>query len=141
MNIVPARIISSGVAGLVFGLGLSLSGMVNPAKVQNFLDIAGSWDPSLAFVMGAAVVVTFIGYRLVWRQGRPLFDGSFHLPTLTAIDARLLGGAAIFGVGWGLGGFCPGPAISALGTGGPGALVFVAAMFAGLWAGRQAAGD
>jgi len=137
MTINPARLASSLIAGLVFGLGLTVSGMINPAKVQNFLDIAGTWDPSLAFVMGAAVVVTFIGYRLVFGLGRPLFDRSFFLPALTAIDARLVLGSAIFGIGWGLGGFCPGPAISSLSVGGMGTYVFVAAMLAGMWAGRR----
>lgn len=141
MTIHPARVMASGVAGLVFGLGLSLSGMVDPAKVQNFLDIAGTWDGSLAVVMGAAVAVTFIGYRLSWSRGRPLLDAAFHLPRRSDIDARLVGGSALFGIGWGLGGFCPGPAISAIGTGGAGAWVFVAAMVAGMWAARQVAGD
>lgn len=141
MSINAQRFMASGVAGLLFGAGLTVSGMVNPAKVQNFLDIAGTWDPSLAFVMGAAVVVTFVGYRVAWERGRPLFDTTFQLPTPTVIDARLIGGSALFGIGWGLGGFCPGPAISSLGTGGEGVWVFVAAMFAGMWAARQVAGD
>jgi uncharacterized membrane protein YedE/YeeE len=137
MTFKPSRLASSLIAGLVFGLGLTVSGMINPAKVLNFLDIAGSWDPSLVFVMGSAVVVTFIGYRLAFASGRPLFDQSYFLPTLTAIDARLVGGSAIFGIGWGLGGFCPGPAISSLSVGGTGTYVFVAAMLAGMWAGRR----
>lgn len=137
MTINPARLAASLLAGLVFGLGLTISGMTNPAKVQNFLDIAGIWDPSLAFVMGSAVVVTFIGYRLAFASGRPLFDSRFFTPTLTVIDARLVGGAAIFGIGWGLGGFCPGPAISSLSVGGVGTYVFVAAMIAGMWVGRR----
>jgi len=137
MTFKPARLASSLIAGLVFGLGLTVSGMINPAKVLNFLDIAGAWDPSLAFVMGGAIVVTFIGYRLAFASGRPLFDRSYFLPTLTAIDARLVGGSAIFGIGWGLGGLCPGPAISSLSIGGMGTYVFVAAMLAGMWAGRR----
>ena len=107
------RLLTSLLAGLVFGTGLIVSGMINPAKVQNFLDITGAWDPSLALVMGAALIVTGIGYKLVLRLPHPLFDTKFQIPALTAIDARLLGGAAMFGLGWGLAGFCPGPAITA----------------------------
>lgn len=131
------RVASSLVAGLVFGVGLTVSGMVNPAKVQNFLDVAGTWDPSLAFVMGAAVIVTVIGYRLAMLDPKPLFEAKFFVPTATDLDARLIGGAALFGIGWGLGGFCPGPAMSSLSVGGEGTYVFVAAMIAGMWAGRQ----
>lgn len=125
--------------GLLFGIGLVVSGMADPAKVLNFLDLSGAWDPSLAFVMGGAIVVTFVGYRLVLRRGRPVMGDAFHLPTKTRIDRRLLGGAIIFGVGWGLGGFCPGPALTALGLGQPGTLVFVPAMFIGFWLARQVA--
>ena len=103
--------------GLVFGTGIAISGMMDPAKVLNFFDIAGTWDPSLMFVMGGSFVVTFIGYRLVWRRSTPLFDPRFQLPTSTRIDARLIGGAALFGIGWGIAGFCPGAALPALGTG------------------------
>ncbi|WP_372573554.1 DUF6691 family protein [Ruegeria jejuensis] len=103
--------------GLVFGTGIAISGMMNPAKVLNFFDIAGTWDPSLMFVMGGALVVTFIGYRLVWRRSKPLFEQRFQVPTSTLIDSKLIGGAALFGVGWGIAGFCPGAAIPALGTG------------------------
>lgn len=123
------------VAGLVFGVGLVVSGMANPAKVLAFLDLAGSWDPSLAFVMGGAVVVGFIGFRLVWRRRAPLLGAGFDLPTASAIDRRLLAGAALFGIGWGIGGFCPGPAITALSLAAPGTLVFVPAMAVGLWLG------
>lgn len=126
--------------GLVFGLGLVLAGMSNPAKVLNFLDLgaipSGGWDASLAFVMAGAIAVTALGYRWVLRWPRPLLDSRFHLPSATAIDARIVAGPAIFGVGWGLGGFCPGPALAALGIGGPPALVFVAAMAAGMGAAR-----
>ena len=100
----------NAIAGFLFGLGLVIGGMSNPAKVLNFLDLAGSWDPSLAFVMAGALAVTFIGYKLVFRQPRPLLAARFHLPELKQIDRRLVLGAAIFGVGWGLSGFCPGPA-------------------------------
>jgi uncharacterized membrane protein YedE/YeeE len=126
--------------GLVFGLGLLVSGMSNPAKVLNFLDLggiaAGNWDPSLAFVMAGAVAVTFTGYRLVLRRAQPLFGERFHLPTKRELDIRILAGPAIFGVGWGLAGFCPGPALVALGYGSRGAFIFVAAMVAGMWIAR-----
>lgn len=125
--------------GLTFGLGLVISAMVDPAKVQNFLDIFGTWDPSLAFVMAAAVLVTFIGYRLAWRRPRPAFGERFHLPETTAIDRRLVIGAAVFGIGWGLGGYCPGPAFTGLSLLAPGTIVFVPAMFVGMWFARQAA--
>lgn len=125
------------VAGIVFGLGLIVSGMTDPAKVQNFLDLAGTWDPSLAFVMGGAVLIAFAGYRLATASGAPLFGDRFLLPTSTQIDRRLVGGAALFGVGWGLAGFCPGPAIASLYTGGVSAWIFVAAMLAGMWAARR----
>ena len=105
------------ITGLVFGVGIAVSGMMDPAKVLNFFDIAGSWDPSLAFVMGGALIVTFVGYRLVWRRGAPLFGGRFQVPTSNVIDPKLIGGSALFGVGWGIAGFCPGAAIPALGTG------------------------
>jgi uncharacterized protein len=122
--------------GLLFGLGLIISGMVNPAKVLNFLDIAGTWDPSLAFVMGGAVIVTFIGYKLVFKLKQPIFDSVFHLPTASHIDNRLVAGAAIFGIGWGLAGFCPGPAFTALGTGQSGTVIVVIAMIVGMVAAR-----
>lgn len=126
--------------GLIFGLGLLVSGMSNPAKVLNFLDLgdiaAGNWDPSLAFVMAGAVAVTSIGYRLVLRRMRPLFGERFHLPTKRELDVRILVGPAIFGVGWGLAGFCPGPALVALGYGSRAAFIFVAAMVPGMWLAR-----
>ena len=125
--------------GLLFGVGLIVSGMGNPAKVLNFLDLFGTFDPSLAFVMGGAVVVAFIGYRLVLARPAPLLAARFQVPTRTDIDARLLVGPALFGIGWGLGGFCPGPAFTALGLGAPGTLVFVPAMLAGMWAARALA--
>jgi uncharacterized membrane protein YedE/YeeE len=122
--------------GLVFGVGIALSGMMNPAKVFNFFDVAGTWDPSLAFVMGGAVIITFIGYRLVWRRDAPLFGGRFQIPTSNAIDARLIGGSAIFGIGWGIAGFCPGAAIPALGTGRWEVALFLVAVTAGFYARR-----
>lgn len=122
--------------GLLFGIGLVISGMSNPQKVLNFLDLAaittGTWDASLAFVLGGAVLTTFIGYRVVFRQPKPVLDATFHLPTATQIDQPLLYGAAIFGLGWGLSGFCPGPAFTAFGTGAPLAILFVGAMVIGM---------
>jgi uncharacterized protein len=110
------RILSALIAGLVFGLGIAISGMGNPAKVLNFFDPLGSWDPSLAFVMGGALITTTLGYRLIFtRQSAPLFDSKFHLPTARNIDVNLVGGSALFGIGWGIAGFCPGGAIPALG--------------------------
>lgn len=131
------RIAASLVAGVVFGVGLIVSGMTDPAKVRNFLDLAGLWDPSLAFVMGGAVVVAFIGYRLSFASGAPLFAERFSLPTSTQIDLRLVAGAALFGIGWGLAGFCPGPALASVYSGGASAWVFVAAMLTGMWAARR----
>lgn len=130
------KLVAGYLIGLTFGLGIAISGMINPAKVLNFFDVAGSWDPSLAFVMGGAVLVAFVGYRLVFIRPRPLLDDHFHLPKAGAINARLVGGAAIFGVGWGIAGFCPGGALPALGTGRAEVLLFVAAMLAAILATR-----
>lgn len=121
------------ITGIVFGIGISISGMINPAKVFNFFDIVGTWDPSLAFVMGGAVVVTFIGYRLVWKRERPLFVGQFLVPTSNHIDAKLVGGSALFGIGWGIAGFCPGAAIPALGTGRWEVVLFLGAVALGFY--------
>lgn len=126
------KALSSLIAGLIFGLGLVISGMINPAKVQNFLDVAGNWDPSLAFVMGAALIVTGIGFALLRRVSRPLLDLRFQWPTRTDIDPRLISGSALFGTGWGLAGFCPGPALSAAALGLGPVYVFLAAMLAGI---------
>jgi uncharacterized membrane protein YedE/YeeE len=128
------RLISTYLIGLIFGIGISISGMANPAKVLNFFDFAGTWDASLAFVMGGAVVVAFIGYRIVLRRPAPLMDPKFHLPDNQHLDARLLGGAALFGIGWGISGFCPGGALPALGTGQFEVFAFVAAMIGGILA-------
>lgn len=125
-------------AGLVFGLGLLISGMANPAKVQNFLDLAGTFDPSLIFVMAGAVAATFVGYRLALRRPTPVLAARFYLPAVKDIDARLIGGATLFGIGWGLSGFCPGPAITSLPLLAKGTLVFVPAMLAGLVLARLA---
>lgn len=122
----------NAIAGLVFGLGLLISGMANPAKVQNFLDLAGAFDPSLIFVMAGAVVVTFVGFRLVLRRPKPVLAELFRIPTRNEIDTALIGGAALFGIGWGLSGFCPGPAVTSIPLLAQGTLVFVAAMIAGI---------
>jgi uncharacterized protein len=124
------------IIGLTFGFGLLLSGMSDPAKVLNFLDLAGigsgTWDPSLAFVMAGAVAVTFVGFDRVLREPQPLLGETFHLPTRRELDLRIISGPAIFGLGWGLAGFCPGPALTALGFGSQAAVIFVAAMIAGM---------
>jgi uncharacterized protein len=130
------RLVSTYLIGLIFGVGISISGMANPAKVLNFFDIAGSWDPSLVFVMGGAVVVAFLGYKIVLRRPAPVLAAKFHLPDNPRIDARLLGGSALFGVGWGIAGFCPGGALPALGTGQTDVFVFVAALIAGIFAAK-----
>ena len=135
-------ILFSLLAGIVFGAGLAISDMVNPARVLNFFDVAGNWDPTLIFVMGGALVAAMLGYRLVFARGAPFFGGTFHLPALRQIDLPLVGGAALFGVGWGLAGFCPGPALAALVSLQPKVWLFVAAMLAGmvctkLWRDRQ----
>ena len=119
-------------AGMLFGLGLAVSGMMNPAKVIGFLDVAGGWDPTLAFVMGGALLVIIPAFRLILNRPRPILADGFALPSESALDARLLGGATLFGVGWGLSGFCPGPAVAALVTGLTPVFAFVAAMMAGM---------
>lgn len=103
--------------GIIFGCGLAITKLINPNKILNFLDVTGSWDPSLAFVMLSAVIVTFIGYKIVKRLNRPIFCEKFVLPTKTTLDIPLIVGSAIFGIGWGLAGYCPGPAFAALGLG------------------------
>jgi hypothetical protein len=128
-----ARITVALLSGALFGYGLSLSGMVDPARVIGFLDIAsGHWDPSLMFVLGGAVCVAVIAVAIQQRLPRPVLDTQFHIPERTDIDARLVGGSALFGIGWGLAGFCPGPALSALTTGLTPVLLFIAAMIAGM---------
>jgi uncharacterized membrane protein YedE/YeeE len=126
------RAIAALAAGALFGLGLATSGMTQPAKVQSFLDVTGRWDPTLAFVMIGALAVHFVLYRVVRRRRAPLFDSRFHVPTRRDVDLRLTAGAILFGVGWGLSGQCPGPAIANLATVAPTALVFVGTMIAGM---------
>ena len=131
-------------AGLLFGAGLAISDMMNPARVLNFFDVAGSWDPTLMFVMTGALATTAIGYRIVFARGKPLAGSAFSLPTSRQIDLPLAGGAAIFGIGWGMAGFCPGPAIAALVSLQPKVWIFVLSLVAGMvltnyWRGRHAA--
>ncbi len=127
------RAVYTYLIGLVFGIGIMISGMANPAKVLNFFDVAGTWDPSLIFVMGGALVVTGLGYFYVLKQPAPMMDAKFHLPTRRDLDARLIGGSAFFGIGWGIAGFCPGGALPAIGTLNPAVLIFVAAMLVGIF--------
>ncbi len=119
-------------SGLIFGLGLIIAGMANPAKVLGFLDLFGQWDPSLAFVMGGAIAAAFIPMQWAMRQQTCVAGGPMQLPTSRQIDRRLVGGSLLFGAGWGLAGFCPGPAVVALGAAMPGAVIFVLAMLTGM---------
>ena len=120
-------------SGVVFGLGLSLSRMIDPNKVISFLDITGDWDPSLAFVMMGALAVTFISFRWVLKRPVPLLETEFHLSKRTVVDNSLLGGSALFGIGWGLSGYCPGPAVASLGLGSVEAVVMVISIYAGFF--------
>jgi uncharacterized protein len=124
------------ICGALFGAGVTVSGMVNPMRVLNFMDIFGAFDPTLIFVMGAGLLVNLIGYRLVFRRNAPLFESGFNLPTTTLIDAKLISGAALFGLGWGLSGFCPGPAVASLVFGYSESILFVIAMAIGILLGR-----
>lgn len=130
------QLVSALLIGLVFGAGIALSGMANPAKVLNFFDLAGTWDPSLIFVMGGALAVTFVGYRVVLRRSGPVLGGGFNLPTRRDIDRPLVLGSAVFGIGWGIAGFCPGGVIPALGLLRPEPVVFVVAMVVGILVAR-----
>ena len=122
--------------GLIFGMGLSLSEMINPDRVLGFLDILGAWNPALAFVLGGAVFTSMICFHFILKQPHPLLDKQFYLPTKTMIDRPLIVGAMLFGLGWGLYGYCPGPALAALAYLEPSTFVFVAAMIAGLFLAR-----
>ncbi|MEO5758117.1 MAG: YeeE/YedE family protein [Mesorhizobium sp.] len=126
------QVLAALAAGTLFGFGLALSGMLDPVRVQGFLDVFGAWDPSLAFVLGGAVAVAMGGVAWIRQMSRPLLADSFHLPMNSRIDAPLVIGSAIFGLGWGLGGFCPGPAIASLSLGLTPSLIFVAFMLAGM---------
>ncbi|MEC9244482.1 DUF6691 family protein [Nitratireductor rhodophyticola] len=127
------QLVAALVAGLLFGAGIALSGMINPAKVLNFFDLAGTWDPSLAFVMGGGLAVAALGYSLLFgTREKPFFAERFQLPTRSDLDPQLVGGAAVFGIGWGIAGFCPGAAIPALGLGYSDTIVFLASLIAGI---------
>ena len=124
--------LSAFAAGLLFGLGLVVSGMTDPGKVKGFLDVAGRWDPSLGFVMAGALAVGFFAFAVAKRRAQAFFGGAMHLPQERDIDGRLVGGSLVFGIGWGLAGFCPGPALVSFGAGYEKAAVFVAAMLGGM---------
>ncbi|MBX3576313.1 MAG: YeeE/YedE family protein [Rhizobiaceae bacterium] len=127
------KLVSAFLIGGLFGLGIAVSGMANPAKIGNFFDVFGTWDPSLVFVMGGGLITAFIGYRIIFRtRSAPVLESSFALPTRRDIDAELVGGAAVFGIGWGIAGFCPGGAIPALGLMRAETPIFLAAMIAGI---------
>jgi len=126
------NVLAAFAAGLVFGLGLIVSGMADPSKVQGFLDLAGRWDPSLLFVMAGAIGVAFVAYRVARSRTAALLGGAMHLPTGGDIDPRLVLGSLVFGIGWGLAGFCPGPALVAFGSGQDKAVVFTLAMLTGM---------
>ncbi|SFK99917.1 YeeE/YedE family protein [Methylorubrum salsuginis] len=131
-----AKIVSAFAVGLLFGLGLLVSGMADPAKVLAFLNVTGRWDPSLSFVMAGAVAVSATGYFVARRRGRPLLASRLEIPTRRDLDPRLIAGAAVFGLGWGLAGLCPGPALTLLTVAPAQAVTFVAAMVAGILAFR-----
>ena len=126
-------LLASFVSGMVFALGLGISGMTRPVKVIGFLDFFGAWDASLAFVMIGAIAVYFAAYQWSGEMSSPLLAADFSLPKRSDLDVKLIAGATLFGAGWGLGGFCPGPALTALASGAPPVLIFVAAMMAGMW--------
>lgn len=124
--------LSAFIVGLIFGIGLIFGGMTDPAKVIGFLDVTGNWNPSLAFVMGGAILVGVVAFRFANRRSTSFFGGAMHLPKSSDIDRRLVIGSLLFGAGWGMAGFCPGPALTSLGTGNPKAVIFVLAMLAGM---------
>jgi len=135
-GIIIKRYLAALLSGLLFGLGLAISEMINPKKVLGFLDVAGSWDPSLMFVLGGGLFVTIVAFPLITRMAKPVLDVDFRLPTRTAIDIKLIGGATLFGIGWGLVGYCPGPAIASLAYGQIESWIFIGAMVLGLYADR-----
>lgn len=133
LRIIMKHRISEFVVGLLFGLGLIISGMTDPGKVLGFLDLAGPWDPSLAFVMGGAIGVGVFAFAVARRRTQSFLGGAMHMPTARDIDRRLVLGSLVFGIGWGIAGFCPGPAIVSAASGQPQAIVFVLAMAVGMW--------
>ena len=133
------KLIVALISGIIFGFGLSLSQMINPNKVQDFLDITELWDPSLAFVMIGALTSTLISFRWVLKRPHPIFENAFHITHKTAIDKPLVAGALVFGVGWGMSGYCPGPAVASLGLGNPEALIMVCSIYLGFFTQRYIA--
>jgi uncharacterized membrane protein YedE/YeeE len=131
-----SRVATAAAVGALFGAGLAAGGMTDPRVVLGFLDLTGAWDPRLLAVMAGALAVTVVGFRLAQHRGRPFFAAAFRLPTARALDARLIGGAALFGIGWGVAGYCPGPALAALAINPAEAIVFLPAMVAGSWLGK-----
>jgi uncharacterized protein len=130
--------LTAALAGLLFGTGLTISGMVNPMKVLNFLDLVGTHDFTLIFVMGGGLMTTLVGYQILFKRGKPFFTDRFNLPGTTLIDAKLIGGAALFGLGWGISGICPGPAVAGLVFGNSLSFIFVIAMAIGILIARIA---
>ena len=131
------RNVFSLTSGLIFGFGLAVSSMINPAKIVGFLDLTGNWDPSLAFVMGGAVFVTALTFRLILKRPKPIFTDIFELPSKVSLDSKLITGAAIFGVGWAMSGLCPGPAISSIGLLDEKLLIFVCTLLIGSLIGKK----
>jgi uncharacterized membrane protein YedE/YeeE len=131
MAVMTRQIIVALASGILFGAGLAVSGMADPARVRAFLDVGGAWDPTLAFVMGGALIPMALAWAVVRRRSRPIVASEFHLPATTPIDARLIGGAALFGIGWGLAGLCPGPAVAALALRPGPAFIFCLGMMGG----------
>jgi hypothetical protein len=131
------RNVFSLTSGLLFGFGLAVSSMINPAKIVGFLDITGNWDPSLAFVMGGAVFVTALTFRLILKRPKPIFTNIFELPSKVSLDGKLITGAAIFGIGWAMSGLCPGPAISSIGFLDEKLLIFVCTLLIGSFIGKK----
>jgi len=124
-------------SGLVFGFGLTLSGMLNPYKVHSFLDISRNWDPSLAFVMIGGILITVFGYRVTFKRSKPIFEEKFYLPIYKKVDLKLIGGSTFFGIGWGIGGLCPGPSIAILSSNFFPSIIFTISMLFGLFLGKK----
>ena len=131
------RYLFTCLSGLIFGFGLTLSGMLNPYKVHSFLDISRNWDPSLAFVMIGGILITVFGYRVVFKRPKPIFEEKFYLPTYKIINLKLIGGSTLFGIGWGIGGLCPGPSIAILSSNFFPSIIFTISMLFGLFLGKK----
>ena len=131
------RYLFTCLSGLIFGFGLTLSGMLNPYKVHSFLDISRNWDPSLAFVMIGGILITIFGFRLTFKRPKPIHEENFYLPIYKKIDFKLIGGSTIFGIGWGIGGLCPGPSIAILSSNFFPSIIFTISMLIGLLLGKK----